>query len=113
MFHNPYEGANIFEFFQKLQPMTGEEISEDINCTRQNVSRILKDVMQKIYHKVRILHRDKTPFDIVTHISEMLGMNQRSENEIAKFYTLFPVNLREEIEKDGKRILDKYRKHKR
>jgi prolyl-tRNA synthetase len=112
MFDNPYEGGNIFVSFEKLHPMTGEEISEDMACTRQNVSRILKDVMEKFYNKVKFIHRDKTPFEIATVMMEMLGVNQRNENEILKFHTLYPLALRNEIEEDGKRILDKYRKHK-
>ena len=110
----PYEeGANIFNYFQKLAPMTGEEIADELVCTRQNVSRILKELMFKIFKKVRLLNRDKTPFEVATIMFEMLGVNQRQENEIVKFYTLFPPKLRKEIEEDGKRILDKYRRYKR
>lgn len=109
----PYEeGANIFNYFQKLSLMTGEEIADDLVCTRQNISRILKEIMSKIFKKVRLLNKDKTPFEVATIMLEMLGVNQREENEIVKFYTLFPPKLRNEIEQDGKRILAKYRKYK-
>ena len=109
---NPYEGANIFDapFFVKDAIMDGEEIAAEFGTTRQNVSRILKDALAKFYLKVKILNKEMTPFEIATCMMEMLGVNQRDENEAAKFFTLFPPNLKLEIETDGKRILDKYKR---
>lgn len=113
MFNNSYEGADIFNFFQKEHTMTGEEIADELNCTRQNISRILKEVMFKVFKKIQRINRGKTPFEVATIMLEMLGVNQREENEIVKFFTLFPPKLRTEIEEDGERILAKYGKYKR
>ena len=110
---NPDEGANIFEYFRKDAVMDGEEIADEFGTTRQNVSRILKDALAKFYLKVKILNKEMTPFEVATCMMEMLGVNQRDQNEISKFFTLFPPKLKSEIERDGKRILDKYYKRKR
>lgn len=111
LINNREEGPDIFEYFQKLQPMNAEEIAFEFETTRQNISRILKDVMQKLYYKTKYLHRDKSPFEIAIYMLEMFGFNQREENEISKFYKLFPKKERLEIERDGRKILAEYRKH--
>jgi hypothetical protein len=110
-----YTGANIFDtdYFAKFRPMTGEEIAEEENTTRQNISRVLKDAMGKVYYKTRHLNEKLTPFETATFILEMFGVNQRGKSEIAKFFKLFPPDIRAEIENDGKRIMDKYRRHRK
>ena len=109
-----FQGANIFDtdYFIKEQPMSGEEIAAEYCQTRQNISRLLKEVMAKAYYKVKAMNKDMTPFELAVHMLEMFGMNQRKPGEIAKFFTLFPPELKVEIEKDGARILAKYRKHR-
>lgn len=101
-------GGNIFDFFEKWQPMSGEEIASELNTSRQHVSQLLKRIMEKIYNRERIEHKELTPFEVANHIQEILGVNQRDESEVKKFYKLFPPKIRAQIESDGREWKRKY-----
>lgn len=95
------ESNNIWHHFQKLPPMSGEEIADDMKQTRQNVSRILKKIFAQTYKRISRLERDKSPFEIAMYISQLFGVDFSIKTEVKKFFRLFPPGIKELIEKDG------------
>jgi len=93
--------GNIFDYYEKLVPMSGEQIAQELNTTRQNISSVLKRTMTKIYNRVQRENLEMSPFEVVVYISEILGVNQRGEQEISKFFKLFPPEIRQQIIEDG------------
>ena len=102
-------GGNIFEYFQKDHPMTGEEIATELNTSRQHISQQLKKIMERAYNHVKVNNKDMTPFKIAVRLAVVFGINQRDENEVKKFFKLFPMEVRAKIKDDGKKVMVKYR----
>lgn len=92
---------NIWEHFWKLPPMTGEEIAQEIGQTRANVSRILKKIFGNTYNMVHTWEPELSPFEIAIHMAKIFGVDFSLETEVKKFFRLFPLDIKELIEKDG------------
>lgn len=84
----------------QVKPMNGSEIASSLGITRQAVSNILKRSMKKFYDQVTVMDEQWGPFDRSCAMMRMLGVDS-SEEEIKKFYMLFPPEIRNEIEKDA------------
>ena len=86
------EEAQIYE--QK----TGADIARELGITRQAVSSTLKRAMKKAYMEARKIE-NWSPFEAAVAMSIMFG--QQNEN-VNKFFKLFPPDIRKEIEADAK-----------
>jgi hypothetical protein len=93
---------NIWEHFYRLPPMTGEKIAQELGQTRANVSRMLKKIFKNTYDMVHIWEPSYSPFDIGVHMAQMFGVDFSLDTEVKKFFRLFPLDLKELIENDGK-----------
>jgi predicted DNA-binding protein YlxM (UPF0122 family) len=83
------------------KPMTGAEIARELNITRQAVSNNLKRAMTKVYQEVSKSEKTWGPFEVATAMSQMFGVDQDSQEELKKFFKLFPPKIRKEIEEDA------------
>lgn len=84
----------------QCKPLNGSEISEELGITRQAVSNILKRAMKKFYLQVKRVDTEWGPFERSCAMMRMLRVDN-NEEEIKKFYMLFPPDIRDEIEKDA------------
>ena len=69
------------------KPMSGAEIAEELNITRQDVSQILKRAMEKIFYQVKNNDRSVSDFDVMSEMALMLNVEQ-SQEEFCKFFRL-------------------------
>jgi hypothetical protein len=127
------ENCSIFKHYEKLTPMSGEEIAQvpmwgsesqfkriyakpnsdnyvidfegSKTTTRQHVSSILKKGMGKVYTFLKNDDPEASPFDIAVNMLVMFGVNHSNKKEIKKFFRLFPKKIKNEIEKDGREKL--------
>jgi DNA-binding transcriptional regulator LsrR (DeoR family) len=81
-------------------PKNGSEIANELGVTRQSVSNILKKAMKKIYIQARKMEPHSSPFEVSCSLLSLLNVGHTSE-EVKSFYNLFPVDIRNEIEKDA------------
>jgi len=86
------------DFSNIVRPMTGTEIAEELGIKRQAVSNTLKRSLKKLYYGMKKMNNTK-PFETLVHVA--LGLNV-AENEMRKFYKLFPPDVRREIKNDAK-----------
>jgi predicted DNA-binding protein YlxM (UPF0122 family) len=76
----------------------GAEIARQLGITRQAVSNTLKRAMKKVYYETQKLDSSLGPFETAV---QMMKMFQVSDNdEISKFFHLFPPDIRDEIKQD-------------
>ena len=96
--------VNILEANVRNAPMisalTQSEIERELSVTRQNVSQILKRGLRKIYHWVKRINPDYTDFEVACYISQMMNVD-KSQNEMIKFFKLFPKDIKILIKKSG------------
>jgi len=83
------------------RPMTVAQIARELGITRQAVSNNLKRAMSKVYVEVRNTEKSWGPFEVGVAMSQMFGVEQDSQEELKKFFKLFPPKLRKEIETDA------------
>ena len=84
----------------QVKPMDGAAIAKELGITRQAVSNILKKAMKKCYNRVSIIDPTWGPFEKSCALMRILRVDP-VEEEIKKFYNLFPKEVRDEIEKDA------------
>lgn len=85
------------------RPMSGQEIAEALNISRQAVSNSLKRAMKKCYLHVKKEWPELSPVAISIFLIrwiDMVGEMEFSTNEINKFNRLFPPDIRKEIQDD-------------
>ncbi len=109
---NELLGGNIFDFFEKYQPMSGREIAEELNTSRQHISQQLKRIMSKLYTRFCYENKELSPFEIAVLMAEVLGVNQRAESEVMKFFKLLPPAARLKIKNDGRKWMEIYERRK-
>lgn len=83
-----------------VRPLDGSAISIELGVTRQAVSNVLKRAMKKFYKEARKVDKTWGPFDCSCAMMRMLHVGG-NEEEIKKFYNLFPPDIRKEIEADA------------
>lgn len=81
-------------------PKNGSEIAKELGVTRQSVSNILKKAMKKVYLKAKEMEPLLSPFEISCTLLNILNVGHTQE-EVKSFYNLFPLDIRNEIEKDA------------
>jgi hypothetical protein len=90
--------------------MNGEEIAEALGITRQAVSNSLKRGMRKCYLYVRRTWPELSPLSASIFLMKWLdsiGSIEFDMNEIKKFTSLFPPDIRKEINQDIESKRDK------
>jgi hypothetical protein len=95
------KGGNMH--YVKCEPMSGEEIAQALNITRQAVSNSLKRGMRKCYQYIRQTWPELSPLSAVVFLMKWLdqvGTIDFDRDEIKKFNRLFPPDIRREIEID-------------
>lgn len=90
-----------------FEEMTGAEIGRELGITRQAVSNTLKRALGKIYNELLKQHKDWTPLDAAVSIALYLD---RGEEDMKKFFKLFPPKIRKEIEADAATRMPKPKK---
>lgn len=91
--------------------LSGTEIAKELGITRQAVSNTLKRAMKKVYIGVQDFEETWTPFQVASAMIEAFGIS--SQEEVNKFFRLFPPEIKELIELDaehrkGKKDKDLY-----
>jgi len=80
--------------------MSGQEIASELGITRQAVSNTLKRALGKAYNNAKELWSEESPFEVATNLSIMFGVK---DDDVSKFFKLFPINIRIEIIEDAKK----------
>ena len=80
--------------------MSGQEIADTLGITRQAVSGTLKRAMGKAFINAKELWPDIDAFEVATNLSVMFNIG---EDDMSKFYKLFPKEIRIEIENAAKK----------
>lgn len=80
--------------------MTGAEIAKELGVTRQAVSNTLKRTLGKLISAVRKDHPEWDYFDSAVSIMTFLDVE---ENDMSKFFKLFPPKVRDKIEYDARK----------
>ena len=93
-----------FNFKLITEQKTGAEIAKELGITRQAISNILKRSMEKVYKEARKVDTTWGPFETATAMSIMFNVE---DQEINKFFRLFPPKIRKEIEDDAKKVMPK------
>jgi predicted DNA-binding protein YlxM (UPF0122 family) len=86
-----------------MSVMTGQQIADEFGTSRQNIYKLLKKGMRKVYKRVKKMCPDYTPFDVAVHMSVMFRVDK--EKDLQYFIKDFPKDLQEAIKKDGARRL--------
>lgn len=77
-------------------PKTGTEIAEELGITRQAVHSILQRAMKKFYKRLKHSNKKLTPFDIMSIMMKIFNI-PNDKKEIAKYYNLFPNDIKREV----------------
>ena len=104
------EDMTIDMLFESDRPMTGSQISKELGITRQAVSNTLKRALDKAFIEAKKMDSSWDAFDTAVVLSQIFGVEQDSEEELKKFFKLFPPKVRKEIEQDAAKYLSKFQK---
>jgi len=104
------EDMTIDMLFESDRPMTGSQISKELGITRQAVSNTLKRALDKAFIEAKKIDSTWDNFAAAVALSQIFGVDQDSEEELKKFFKLFPPKIRKMIEQDGAKRLSKYQK---
>ena len=90
----------------QTKPMTGTEIAKKLNISRQAVSNILRRALSKVFRQTKRMYlknAGKIPnnFEIINDISQMFNVD---DDDLKKFYRMFPSEIRKKIKADARRI---------
>lgn len=96
------ENENNFAMFKSGKPMHGTDISKELGVTRMAISQALKRSFRKIYNSLKKTNGYYDPFEIAVVMSQMFRVSIDSENEMTKFFNLFPANIKQEIKEHAK-----------
>jgi|GEM_PF-4694160 predicted transcriptional regulator len=98
-FENIKEGSDsiVDTGYTKMPQMSGQEIAKELGITRQAVSNTLKRAMGKAFAFLKKENRDMDAFEIAAMMA--IGWDAANTTaEMKKFFTLFPPEIRKEIE---------------
>jgi hypothetical protein len=84
----------------KTKPMSGQEIADQYNTTRQNISNFLKRGMTKLYEKSTKFLPDASPYEIALIIGN--NVLKVGDDDMGNFFKLFPPKIRKEITESAK-----------
>lgn len=83
--------------FKTGKSMNGTDVAKELGVTRMAVSQSLKRSLKKIYYMLKKSNRHLDPFEIAVIMSQLLCVSLDCENEVNKFFNLFPVDIKREI----------------
>jgi predicted transcriptional regulator len=83
--------------FETGKSMNGTDIAKELGVSRMAVSQSLKRSLKKIYYLLKKSNRHYDPFEIAVTMSQILRVSLDCENEVNKFFNLFPMEIKEEI----------------
>jgi len=86
---------------------TGAEIGRELGITRMAVSNTLKRAMTKVFDETKKLDKSWNNFEAAVAMSQIIGVDQDSAEELKKFFKLFPPKVRSKIEADGAKLMPK------
>ena len=86
---------------------TGAQIGRELGITRMAVSNTLKRAMAKVFAETKKLDKTWNNFEAAVAMSQIIGVDQDSAEELKKFFKLFPPDIRKSIENDGAALVHK------
>jgi len=91
----------VLENTEISEQMSGAAIAKELGISRQAVSNTLKRAMKKAYIEARKIDKS-SPFEAAVILSQIFD---QGEDDIKKFFKLFPPDIRKEIEADAREKL--------
>lgn len=85
-------------FYETDSPLVGEEIAERTGLSKQMISRILRNAIEKIYFRMCRENRHLSSFEIISLMSEMFGV--KTEFEYYRFFKLFPNEIKNKVRRE-------------
>jgi len=84
-----------------MEQMSGEEIARELGITRQAVSNTLKRALKKMFIEFKKLEPEWGDFETAVAMSQMLRVNN---DEMSKFFKMFPPEIKKKIELDAEKF---------
>ena len=78
-------------------------IADDLQTSRQYVYQTLQAALKKVYKKLKVLHPQTRPFDIVCMIAKEFKVFH--EKDFERFYADFPMSIRKEVTADAMKLV--------
>jgi len=95
-----------FVIFLNGKPMSGTDVSNELGVSRMAVSQTLKRGFKKIYLLLKKYNRHLDSFEIAVTMSQIFRVSLDNDQEMVKFFNLFPMDIKKEIKINAK---DKFR----
>jgi predicted transcriptional regulator len=102
------ENKSIASFFKTGKSMTGSDVANRLGVSRMAVSQSLKRSLKKIFFILKKSNKHLDSFEIAVTISHLLRVSLDCENEMNKFFNLFPMDIKKEIKNHAKKYIRKY-----
>lgn len=77
--------------------MSNVDVAKKTGTTRSNVGQTLRRGIKKVYYCLRKINRNLDPFEIAVIMTEILGVSSDCNEEVEKFFNLFPLPVQREI----------------
>jgi predicted transcriptional regulator len=101
-----FENEDKFVTFKTGKPMSGTDVSKELNISRMAVSQNLKRGLKKVYYILKKFNRHLDSFEIAVTMSQLFNVSVDNDKEMTKFFNLFPKEIKKEIKTNAK---DKFR----
>ena len=102
------ENKSIASFFKTGKSMTGSDVAERLGVSRMAISQSLKRSLKKIFLKLKRNNKHLDSFEIAVTLSQLLRVSLDCENEMNKFFNLFPMDIQKEIKNHAKNYIREY-----
>jgi hypothetical protein len=82
-------------FYETDSPLVLDEIAKIIGLSKQMISRILRNAVEKVYFRMSKENKHLSSFEIISLMSEMFGV--KTEFEYYRFFKLFPNEIKNKV----------------
>lgn len=87
--------------------LTGTEIANNLEITRQDASQTLKRALRKVFIYLRKSDSDLSDFEIASYMAQMFHVDNKNQKEMRKFFKLFPKDLKRQIKNTAMELIRK------
>lgn len=82
-------------FYKTGIHMSGQEIGDILNLSRNSICLTLKKSIKKTYYTIKRKHHDLSTIEIICGMAQ--AFNIKSDSQYKKFFKMFPENIRREV----------------
>jgi len=82
-------------------PLSGAEISREMDISRQAVSYTIRKAMDKMYRHILDVDIADTPFSAILALMVVLGVNNSDNTDIQQFLKMFDKDIINEVTEEA------------